>query len=127
MVRIIYKNISGGITLNRVVLIGRLTKNPEIKNFEESGKVVTKFILAVERTYKNKNGEREVDFIPVSFWGKRAEILNEHLVKGRLLSITGRLQTRSYDDAEGKRKFIAEVMADEFQFIDSKKKDEGIV
>lgn len=127
MDRIIDKNINGGITLNRVVLIGRLTKDPEMKVFEESGKVITKFILAVERTYKNKNGEREVDFIPVSFWGKRAETLNNHLVKGSLLSITGRLQTRSYEDSEGKRKFIAEVIADEFQFIDSKKKEEGIV
>lgn len=127
MDRIISKNVIGGIKLNRVVLIGRLTKNPEMKVFEESGRVITKFILAVERTYKNRNGEREVDFIPVSFWGKRAEVLNEHLEKGRLISITGRLQTRSYEDAEGKKKYIAEVIADEFQFIDSKKKEEGIV
>jgi len=113
--------------MNRVVLIGRLTKDPEMKIFEESGKVNTKFILAVERTFKNKNGEREVDFIPVTFWGKRAEIINEHLVKGKLISVTGKLQTRSYEDADGKRKYIAEVIADEFQFIDSKKKEEYIV
>jgi single-strand DNA-binding protein len=127
--RILHKNtnINGGITLNRVVLIGRLTKDPEMKVFEESGKKITKFILAVERTFKSKSGDREVDFIPVSLWGKRAEILNDHLVKGRLLSVTGRLQTRSYEDAEGKKKFIAEVIADEFQFIDSRKKEENIV
>ncbi|MFL0267548.1 single-stranded DNA-binding protein [Candidatus Clostridium radicumherbarum] len=113
--------------MNRVVLIGRLTKDPEMKVFEESGKVNTKFTLAVERSFKNKNGEREADFIPVTFWGKRAEIVNEHLVKGKLISVTGRLQTHSYEDAEGKRKYIAEVIADEFQFIDSKKKEENII
>lgn len=113
--------------MNRVVLIGRLTKDPEMKIFEESGKVITKFILAVERTFKNKDGEREVDYIPVSLWGKRAEIVNEYLKKGKLLSVTGRLQTRSYEDTEGKRKYVAEVIADEFQFIDSKKKEEDII
>lgn len=111
--------------MNRIVLVGRLVKDPEMKVFEDSGKAVTRFILAVERTYKNTEGEREADFIPVVFWGKKAEILNEHLSKGRLISVTGRLQTGSYDDKEGKRKYIAEVVADEFQFISAKKTEES--
>lgn len=113
--------------MNRIVLVGRLTKDPEMKVFKESGRMVTKFILAVDRPFKNTEGEKEVDFIPVSFWGKRAEILKEHLTKGRLISVTGRLQTGNYDDKEGKKRFIAEVIADEFQFIDAKKTEESAV
>jgi single-strand DNA-binding protein len=110
--------------MNRIVLVGRLIKDPEMKVFEESGKMVTKFILAVERPFKNGEGQRESDFIPIAFWGKKAEVINEHLVKGRQISITGRLQTGSYDDKEGKKKYVAEVIADEFQFIDVKKVEE---
>lgn len=113
--------------MNRIVLVGRLTKDPEMKVFKESGRMVTKFILAVDRPFKNTEGERDADFIPVSFWGKRAEILNDYLTKGRMISVTGRLQTGSYEDNEGKRRFVAEVIADEFQFIDAKKTEESAV
>ena len=113
--------------MNRIVLVGRLTKDPETKVIEGSDKVVTRFILAVDRLYKNASGEREADFIPVVMWGKRGEIVSEYITKGRMISVSGRLQTGNYEDKDGNRKYIAEVVADEFQFIDSKKSEENIV
>ena len=112
--------------MNRVVLVGRLTKDPDTRTFEENGKVVTRFILAVDRPFKNGDGEREADFIPVVLWGRRAEIASEYMAKGRMISVSGRLQTGSYDDKEGKRKYSAEIIVDEFQFIDSKKAEENV-
>lgn len=112
--------------MNRIFLIGRLTKDPETKVFEETGKTVTRFTLAVDRTYKNSNGEREADFIPIVLWGKRAEVVSQYMKKGKLISLSGRLQTRSYVDNKGDKKYIAEVVTDEFQFIDSKKSEEEV-
>lgn len=112
--------------MNKIVLIGRLTKDPTLKIIEETQKVVSRFTLAVERPFKNNEGEKQVDFIPVVFFGKKAEIVKEYMVKGRLISVSGRLQMRSYNDSEGKKKYVAEVLADEFQFIDSKKLAENI-
>lgn len=112
--------------MNRIVLVGRLIKDPETKTFEENSKIVTKFILAVDRPFKNVEGVRETDFIPVVLWGRRAEIVSEYMSKGSMISVSGRLQTGSYDDKEGKRRYTAEILADEFQFIDSKKVQENI-
>jgi single-strand DNA-binding protein len=112
--------------MNRIFLVGRLTKDPETKVFEDTGKTVTRFTLAVDRIYKNNSGKKETDFIPIILWGKRAEIVSMYMKKGRLISLSGRLQTRNYDDSEGKRKYVAEVVTDEFQFIDSKKAEEDI-
>lgn len=109
--------------MNRIVLVGRLTRDPETKILEDSEKVLAKFTLAVDRGYKNSNGEKEVDFIPVVFWGKKAEIISKYLKKGKLISLTGRLRTRTYEDKESNKRFIAEVVADEFGFIDSKKEE----
>lgn len=107
--------------MNRIVLLGRLVRDPETKVIEEKGKVVTRIVLAVDRGYKNANGEREVDFIPVTLWGKRAELVSEYMVKGNLISVTGKLQTRSYEDKDGKKRYVSEVVADEFQFVEGKK------
>lgn len=107
--------------MNRIVLLGRLARDPETKVIEEKEKVVTKIVLAVDRGYKNQNGEREVDFIPVVLWGKRAEIVSQYLTKGNLITVSGRLQTRTYEDKEGKKRYISEVVADEFQFVEGKK------
>lgn len=112
--------------MNRIVLVGRLTKDPEKKIIEENGKIVTKLILAVNRPFKNLNGEREVDFIPVIFWGKRAEIVGKYMSKGKMLSVTGRLQTGNYEDKDGNKKYRAEVIADEFQFVDKINKEEDM-
>jgi single-strand DNA-binding protein len=113
--------------MNRIVLLGRLTRDPEMKSIEENGKVVTKFTLAVDRPYKNAYGERGTDFIPIILWGKKAEVAAEYLVKGSLITVCGRLQTRSYEDKEGKKKFLSEVVADEFQFVEWRKAEEDAI
>jgi len=113
--------------MNRIFLIGRLTKDPETKVFEQTGKTVTRFTLAVDRNFKNSSGEKETDFIPIVLWGKRAEVVSTYMKKGSQISLGGRLQTRSYVDNNGDKKYIAEVITDEFQFIDSKKPQQEIV
>jgi single-strand DNA-binding protein len=113
--------------MNRIVLMGRLTRDPEMKVIEENGKVVTKFTLAVERAYKSSGGEKTADFIPVVLWGKKAEVAAEYLIKGSLVTVSGRLQTRSYEDKDGNRKFAFDVIADEFQFAEGRKVDENVI
>lgn len=113
--------------MNRIVLVGRLTRDPEMKVLDDNNKVFTRITLAVDRPYKTATGEKQVDFIPVVLWGKKAEIVSEYLIKGSIISVTGRLQTRSYENGEGQRKFISEVIADEFQFMNNKKINENIV
>ena len=107
--------------MNKIILIGRLTKDPETTVIEETGKVLCKFILAVDRQYKDANGDKQADFIPIVFWGKKAEIINEYMTKGKLISVSGRLQTGSYEASDGTKRYKAEVIAEDFQFIDSKK------
>ncbi|MFU0799983.1 MAG: single-stranded DNA-binding protein [Xylanivirga thermophila] len=103
--------------LNKVVLIGRLTKDPEIK-YLPSGVAVTTFMLAVNRNYTNQQGEREADFIPIVTWRGLAENCSKYLGKGRLVAVAGRIQTRTYDTPEGQRRYITEIVADEVQFLD---------
>ncbi|MBW7479883.1 single-stranded DNA-binding protein [Streptococcus pneumoniae] len=105
--------------LNRVVLVGRLTKDPEFRQ-TASGVSVTTFSLAVNRTFKNKNGEREADFINVVVFRQQAENVNNYLSKGSLVGVDGRIQSRSYDNNEGRRVFVTEVVADSVQFLDTK-------
>ena len=107
--------------MNKIILIGRLTKDPETTVIEETGKVLCKFILAVDRQFKDANGDKQADFIPIVFWGKKAEIINEYMTKGKLISVSGRLQTGSYEASDGTKRYKAEVIAEDFQFIDSKK------
>ena len=105
--------------LNRVVLIGRLTKDPELR-YTPNGISVTQFKLAVERPYKN-DGEKEVDYIPVVTWRQSAEACANYLKKGRLTAVEGRIQVRSYDNNEGKRVYVTEVLADNVRFLESSK------
>lgn len=112
--------------MNKIILVGNLAKDPEIKVIEESGKALTKIIIAVQRTFKNTDGEREADFIQVTFFDKKAETVAEFLKKGDPISVSGRLQTRNYEDKEGVKKYITEVIADEFQFINGRKSNENI-
>lgn len=104
--------------LNRVVLIGRLTKDPELR-YTPSGVAVTQFTLAVNRTFKNQQGEREADFINIVTWRQLAETCANYLAKGRLTSVEGRLQTRHYDNNEGRRVYVTEVVADNVYFLES--------
>lgn len=103
--------------LNKAVIIGRLTKDPELK-YTQSGVAVTNFTVAVDRKFKNQQGEQEADFIPVVVWRKLAETCCQYLGKGRLVAVSGRIQTRSYDDKDGIRRYVTEIVADEVQFLD---------
>ncbi|MFD1204275.1 MULTISPECIES: single-stranded DNA-binding protein [Sporosarcina] len=103
--------------INRVVLVGRLTKDPELK-YTQSGIAVTRFTLAVNRTFSNQQGEREADFINCVTWRKQAENTANFLRKGSLAGIEGRIQTSSFDGQDGKRVFMTEVVADSVQFLE---------
>lgn len=105
--------------LNRVVLVGRLTKNPEFRT-TPSGVEVATFTLAVNRTFTNAQGEREADFINVVVFRKQAKNVNDYLSKGSLAGVDGRVQSRNYENNEGRRVFVTEVVADSVQFLDTK-------
>ncbi|SIT87075.1 single-stranded DNA-binding protein [Edaphobacillus lindanitolerans] len=103
--------------INRVVLVGRLTKDPELK-YTQSGIAMTRFTLAVNRTFTNQRGEREADFINVVTWRKQAENVANFLRKGSLAGVDGRIETSSFDGQDGKRVFMTEVVADSVQFLE---------
>lgn len=108
--------------MNKVVLIGRLTKDIELK-YTPNGVAVASFYLAVNRNFTNSQGEREADFIPIQVWRKQAENCAKYLGKGRMVAISGRIQTGSYDK-DGQRKYTWGVVADEVQFLDRGEKKE---
>ncbi|EAD5424997.1 single-stranded DNA-binding protein [Listeria monocytogenes] len=105
--------------MNRVVLVGRLTKDPELR-YTPAGVAVATFTLAVNRTFTNQQGEREADFIQCVVWRKPAENVANFLKKGSMAGVDGRIQTRNYEDNDGKRVFVTEVVAESVQFLDSK-------
>lgn len=105
--------------MNKVVLIGRLTKDPELKYTPGTGTAVATFTLAVDRR-TSKNGQKEADFINIVAWNKTAELVANYMKKGRQMGVSGRIQTRSYDAKDGTKRYITEVVADEIQFLDSK-------
>jgi single-strand DNA-binding protein len=105
--------------LNRVVLVGRLTKDPELK-FTPNGVAVANFTLAVNRPFSNQQREKETDFINCVVWRKPAENVANFLKKGSLAGVDGRLQTRSYENNQGQRVYITEVMAESVQFLEPK-------
>jgi single-strand DNA-binding protein len=108
--------------LNRVILIGRLTKDPELR-YTPSGVATTQFTLAVDRPFTSQGGEREADFIPVVTWRQLAETCANYLRKGRLIAVEGRIQVRNYENNEGKRIFVTEVIADNVRFLESSRQD----
>ncbi|HAR6324382.1 TPA: single-stranded DNA-binding protein [Staphylococcus pseudintermedius] len=110
--------------INRVVLVGRLTKDPEFRT-TQSGVEVATFTLAVNRNYKNKNGEQQADFINCIVFRKQAENVNNYLSKGNLAGVDGRLQSRSYENQEGRRIFVTEVICDSVQFLESKNNNQS--
>ena len=109
--------------LNRIILIGRLTKDPELR-YTANGIAVAKFTLAVDRRY-SKDREKETDFIDIVVWQKQAENCANYLGKGRLAAVDGRLQIRSYDDNQGIRRKAAEVIADNVRFLDRAKEGQS--
>lgn len=103
--------------MNRIVLIGRLVADPNLR-FTPNGVPVAGFTLAVDRPFRNQQGERDTDFIDIVAWRKLAELCSNHLSKGRMVAVEGRLQIRSYEDKDGVKRKAAEVIADNVQFLD---------
>ena len=108
--------------LNKVMLIGRLTKDPEVR-YTPTQKVVSSFTLAVGKDYKNADGTRDVDFVPIIAWGKTAEMCGNNLAKGTRILVEGRISVRNYDDADGNRRWMTEVVAESVRFLDPKPAD----
>lgn len=106
--------------INNVVLVGRLTRDPELK-YTPQNQAVGTFSLAVNRPFKNANGEREADFINCVIWRQQAENLSNFAKKGALIGITGRIQTRNYENQQGQKVYVTEVVADNFQMLESNK------
>jgi len=109
--------------MNKIILLGRLTKDPDLRRVEAGDKVYTKIIIAVDRNYKSVDGEVKADFIPVILWEKKAEIVCKYLKKGNFISLSGRLKTGSYDDKDGNKKYIVEVVAEDFKFVGGRKEN----
>lgn len=107
--------------MNHVVLIGRLVRDPELR-YTPSGVAVCNFTIAVDREFKVE-GQQDADFIPIVVWQKLAETCANHLKKGRLVAVEGRLQIRSYDTKDGQKRKVAEVYASTVQFLDRAKED----
>jgi single-strand DNA-binding protein len=110
--------------MNRVVLVGRLTKDPELR-YTPNGVAVATFTLAVNRSFTNQQGEREADFINCVVWRKPAENVANFLKKGSLAGVDGRVQTRSYDGQDGKRVYVTEVLAESVQFLEPRSSASG--
>lgn len=109
--------------MNNVVLVGRLTKDPELRYVGEKNNALTNFSLAVDRGYKNLQGESKVDFINIEIWGKQAEIFCTYMEKGKMVGIEGKIITDKYKNENGENRYITRVRADSFRFLDSKNKN----
>lgn len=110
--------------LNRIVLIGRLTRDPEMR-YTPQGVPVASFALAVDRPFTNQQGQREADFIDCVAWRKLGETVGNHLTKGRLVAVEGRLQVRSYEAQDGSKRRAAEVVCDSVRFLDRPRDGQG--
>ena len=110
--------------INNVVLVGRMTRDAELR-YTPSNVAVATFSLAVNRNFKGANGERETDFINCVIWRQQAENLANWAKKGALVGITGRIQTRNYENQQGQRVYVTEVIADNFQILESRATREG--
>jgi single-strand DNA-binding protein len=102
---------------NRIILIGRLTRDPELR-YVPSGAPVASFTLAVDRPFRDQQGNRETDFIDIVAWRKLAEQVSQYMAKGRMVAVEGRLQIRSYETQDGQKRKVAEVVADGIRFLD---------
>lgn len=107
--------------MNKIFLVGRLTRDPEMEFVGDKKRARTRLTLAVDRSYKNSQGEREVDFIPIVMWGRAAEVAAKYLTKGQQISLVGSIRVNIYDDSEGRRRYFTAVVADTFEFLGSNK------
>jgi single-strand DNA-binding protein len=110
--------------INNVVLVGRLTKDPDLRYTSSSSAVAT-FTLAVNRNFTNADGNREADFINCVIWRKPAETIANYAKKGTLLGVTGRIQTRNYENQQGNRIYVTEVVCETFQLLESRRSDDN--
>ena len=108
--------------MNKVILMGRLTKDPELR-YTNNNLAVCSFTLAVNRGYAKQGEERQADFIPIVVWDKQAEFCSKYFTKGLQVAVVGRIQVRAWDDNEGKKRYTTEVVATETFFADSKRSD----
>jgi single-strand DNA-binding protein len=111
--------------MNKVILMGRLTKDPEIRYTNVNKTAVCSFTLAVNRKFAKQGEERQADFIPIVAWNKQAEFCGKYFRKGLQVAVSGRIQVRTWDDNEGKRRYATEVIAEDVYFADSKRGDVG--
>ena len=111
--------------MNKIILIGRLTKNPEIR-FAQNETTVAQFTLAVDRNFAKQGEEVQTDFINIAAWNRFADLAQNHLVKGSKVAIMGRLQVRKYQDKDGNNRYATEVIVDEMDFLDKKKQYEDL-
>lgn len=105
--------------MNKAILVGRLTRDPELKS-TANGTNVCSFSIAVNRRYKNAEGNYDADFINCTAWRQTAEFVSKYFTKGRMIGVVGSIQTRNYDDKDGKKVYVTEVAADEVHFVESK-------
>jgi single-strand DNA-binding protein len=110
--------------MNKVVLVGRLTKDPEVRTMP-TGNTVASFTLAINRNFKNKEGNIDADFINISVFGRQAENVGKYVFKGSQLGVDGRIQTRSYDAQDGTKRYVTEVIAENVEFMSSGKRDDN--
>ena len=106
--------------MNKAILIGRLTRDPELR-YTSSNRAVCQFTVAIDRPFSNQStGQREADFINIVAWDKTGENIGKYMTKGRLIAVEGRIQTRNYDNNEGRKVYVTEVIASNVQFLESK-------
>lgn len=105
--------------MNKVILMGRLTKDPEVRYTQTNNTLVASFSLAVNKRFVKQGEEQQADFINIVAWSKTGEFVNQYFKKGQQVGITGRIQTRAWDDDEGKKHYVTEVIAEEVYFADS--------
>lgn len=108
--------------MNKITFLGRFTRDPEIR-YTATGKVVCQATIAVDRPFTNQEGQHDVDFIPIVIWGKQAELCGNNFSKGQRILVDGRLQIRSYDGKDGAKRYAAEVIVNQFYFIEKKSTD----
>ncbi len=112
--------------MNKAILIGRLTREPELKMTENTKREVCQFTIAVNRPYTNDDGERKADFINCVVWDKLAENLSKYQKKGNQVAVEGRIQTRNYDDKDGKKIYVTEIFVSNVTFLDSKGSNDSV-
>lgn len=109
--------------MNKIILMGRLTKDPEVRYTQTSNIMVTSFTLAVNRRFVTQGQERQADFLPIIAWSKTAEFVAKYFKKGQQVAVIGRIETRNYKDDKGVMHYITEVIAEEVYFADSKREE----